>query len=47
MSFDLQLQGRGALVTGGTKGVAVVETLHGWARVMATARSVPAEPITV
>ncbi len=48
MSFDLQLQGRRALVTGGTKGVgaAVVEGLRAaGARVMATARSAPAESI--
>jgi NAD(P)-dependent dehydrogenase (short-subunit alcohol dehydrogenase family) len=47
MSFDLQLNGRRALVTGGTRGVgkAVVETLRGaGARVVATARSLPAQP---
>lgn len=45
MSFDLQLQGRRALVTGGTKGVgaAVVEGLRAaGVQVMTTARSVPA-----
>jgi NAD(P)-dependent dehydrogenase (short-subunit alcohol dehydrogenase family) len=45
MSFDLQLQGRRALVTGGTNGVgaAVVQALcDAGAQVMATARSVPA-----
>lgn len=45
MSFDLQLQGRRALVTGGTKGVgaAVVQGLRAaGVQVMATARSVPA-----
>lgn len=44
MSFDLQLNGRRALVTGGTQGVgaAVVQALlDAGARVMATARSVP------
>jgi NAD(P)-dependent dehydrogenase (short-subunit alcohol dehydrogenase family) len=48
MSFDLQLTGRRALVTGGTKGIgaAVVETLrHAGAQVMAAARSLPASPI--
>ncbi|MEG1455193.1 MAG: SDR family oxidoreductase, partial [Comamonas sp.] len=46
MSFDLQLQGRRALVTGGTKGVgaAVVQGLRAaGVQVMATARSVPAQ----
>lgn len=46
MSFDLQLQGRRALVTGGTKGVgaAVVQALRdAGVQVMATARSVPAQ----
>jgi NAD(P)-dependent dehydrogenase (short-subunit alcohol dehydrogenase family) len=45
MSFDLQLAGRRALVTGGTKGVgaAVVQGLcEAGMQVMATARSVPA-----
>lgn len=44
MSFDLQLQGQRALVTGGTKGVgaAVVQgLLDAGARVMTTSRSVP------
>jgi len=44
MSFDLQLDGLRALVTGGTKGVgaAVVEGLHAaGVQVMATARSAP------
>ncbi|GFZ79067.1 hypothetical protein GCM10011403_22820 [Pseudohongiella nitratireducens] len=44
MSFNLDINGHRALVTGGTKGVgaAVVESLHGaGARVIATARSVP------
>lgn len=44
MSFDLELKGRRALVTGGTKGVgaAVVATLtNAGATVLATARSVP------
>jgi NAD(P)-dependent dehydrogenase (short-subunit alcohol dehydrogenase family) len=46
MSFDLQLQGLRALVTGGTKGIgaAVVEGLRAaGVQVMTTARSVPAE----
>lgn len=45
MSWDLQLQGQRALVTGGTKGIgaAVVQALHAaGVQVMATARSVPA-----
>lgn len=45
MSFDLQLAGRRALVTGGTRGVgaAVVQGLHeAGVQVMATARSAPA-----
>lgn len=44
MSFDLELAGRRALVTGGTKGVgaAVVKSLQqADARVIATARSIP------
>jgi NAD(P)-dependent dehydrogenase (short-subunit alcohol dehydrogenase family) len=44
MSFDLQLEGRRALITGATKGVgaAVVETLlDAGVRIVATARSVP------
>ena len=44
MSFDLELAGRRALVTGGTKGLgsAVVEALrNAGTRVVATARSVP------
>lgn len=44
MSFELQLQGRRALVTGGTKGVgaAVVQALReAGVRVMTTARTVP------
>ena len=47
MNFDLQLKGRRALVTGGTKGVgaAVVEVLRtAGAEVMATARAAPARP---
>ena len=47
MSFDLDLNNRRALVTGGTKGVgaAVVEALvDAGARVLATARSVPPHP---
>ncbi|MEJ0026450.1 MAG: SDR family oxidoreductase [Rhizomicrobium sp.] len=46
MSFDLELAGRRALVTGGTKGVgaAVVEALHGaGTRIVATARAVPSQ----
>lgn len=45
MSFDLQLHGQRALVTGGTKGVgaAVVQgLLDAGVQVMTTARSVPA-----
>lgn len=48
MSFNLQLQGKRALVTGGTKGVgaAVVQALCDvGVQVMATARSVPAHPV--
>lgn len=48
MSFDLQLAGRRALVTGGTKGVgvSVVETLRdAGVRVVATARSAPSQPV--
>lgn len=44
MSFDLELVGRRALVTGGTKGLgaAVTESLHkAGVKVVATARSVP------
>lgn len=47
MSFDLQLAGQRALVTGGTKGVgaAVVQALHAaGVRVLAAARAVPADP---
>jgi NAD(P)-dependent dehydrogenase (short-subunit alcohol dehydrogenase family) len=46
MSFELQLEGQRALVTGGTKGVgaAVVEGLRAaGVQVMATARSAPAQ----
>jgi len=48
MSFDLELTDRRALVTGGTKGVgaAVVEVLRdAGAKVVATARSMPAQPV--
>ena len=48
MSFDLELAGRRALVTGGTKGVgaAVVEVLRdAGAQVVAAARTVPALPV--
>ena len=48
MSFDLQLAGRRALVTGGTRGVgaAVVQGLHdAGVQVIAVARSVPADAI--
>ena len=47
MSFDLELQNRRALVTGGTKGIgaAVVNVLQGaGAKLVATARSVPEAP---
>jgi NAD(P)-dependent dehydrogenase (short-subunit alcohol dehydrogenase family) len=47
MSFDLQLEGLRALVTGGTKGVgaAVVTSLSAaGAQVMAAARAAPAQP---
>jgi len=47
MSFDLQLKGRRALVTGGTKGLgaALVKSLHeAGAQVMTTARSAPENP---
>lgn len=46
-SFDLQLEGRRALVTGGTKGTgaAVVQALHdAGVDVIATARSLPERP---
>ena len=49
MSFDLQLAGRRALVTGGTKGLgaAVVQGLRrAGVQVMATARSMPARDAT-
>ena len=48
MSFDLQLGGLRAVVTGGTAGVgaAVVRTLaEAGARVMTSARSLPARPV--
>src|SRR5712671_5607128 len=48
MSFDLQLDDKRALVTGGTKGVgaAVVEALRdAGARVVAAARSAPSRPV--
>ena len=48
MTFDLQLGGKRALVTGGTKGVgaAVVKTLRdAGAQVVATARSAPSAPV--
>ncbi len=47
MSFDLELQNRRALVTGGTKGIgaAVVNVLQGaGVKLVATARSVPKTP---
>ena len=46
MSFDLELKGRTALVTGGTKGLgaAVVASLHdAGVKVIAVARSVPSD----
>ncbi|MEJ0041944.1 MAG: hypothetical protein WDM81_06900 [Rhizomicrobium sp.] len=46
MSFDLELAGRRALVTGGTKGVgaAVADALRdAGARIVATARAVPSQ----
>lgn len=46
MSFDLELNGRRALITGGTKGIgaAVVRALRdAGVRVVATARTVPNE----
>src|SRR5258705_4335362 len=49
VSLDLELTGRRALVTAGTKGVgaAVVEVLHNaGAIVVATARAIPADPPT-
>src|SRR2546425_3604699 len=49
VSFDLELTGRRALVTAGTKGIgaAVVEVLHNaGATVVATARSTPADTPT-
>ncbi len=49
MSFDLELEGRRALVTGGTKGVgaAVVTALRdAGANVVATTRNVPSESPT-
>ena len=48
MSFDLQLKGLRALVTGGTRGVgaAVVQALcAAGVQVMSTARSVPAQSV--
>src|SRR5260221_12539443 len=48
MSFDLQLDGKRAIVTGGTKGVgaAVVEALRdAGARVVAAARSAPSRAV--
>jgi len=48
MSFDLELAGRRALVSGGTKGVgaAVVEALRdAGAQVLAAARALPPVPV--
>jgi NAD(P)-dependent dehydrogenase (short-subunit alcohol dehydrogenase family) len=48
MSFDLQLEGKLALVTGGTKGLgaALVKSLQeAGAQVMTTARSAPGKPL--
>lgn len=48
MSFDLGLEGKRALVTGGTRGIgaAVVARLReAGARVVTTARSLPADPV--
>lgn len=48
ISFDLNLQGRRVLVTGGTKGIgaAVVEALHGQgAQILTTAREAPRDPV--
>jgi len=48
MSFDLQLKGQRALVTGGTKGLgaALVKSLQeAGAQVMTTARSAPEQPL--
>ena len=48
MSFDLELKGKRALVTGGTKGLgaAVVKSLHdAGVEVMTTARSAPETPV--
>ena len=46
MSLDLQLGGLRAVVTGGTAGgAAVVRTAEAGARVMTSARSLPARPV--
>lgn len=48
MSFDLQIAGRRALVTGGTRGIGaatVAALVRAGARVMAAARSRPARPL--
>ncbi len=48
MSFDLQLKGKRALVTGGTKGLgaALVKSLQDvGVQVMTTARSAPEKPL--